>query len=107
MIPVGVKLEINPEIIQKLSSGKEKLWLAAHADGSDNRINENAIADATDFGVEVTAATALFQWARKLFRNRNKTQEDLAEEKEAARINRTCWTWRISYPSMPSTAGKR
>ena len=32
-------LEIDAEIETKLSSGGSKLWLAAHEDGSDNRIN--------------------------------------------------------------------
>ena len=90
MAHVGTKLEIRPEIIDKLRTGKEKLWAAAYEDGSDSRINEQAVIDSTDFGVEVTALTVMYQWAKKLFRNKGKTREELAKEKEAARINRTC-----------------
>jgi len=36
-------LNIDPEIVTKLSSGDSKLWLAAHEDGSDNRINGDVI----------------------------------------------------------------
>ena len=41
MVPVDVKLEINPEIIEKLSMEKSGLWTAAHEDGSDERFNFN------------------------------------------------------------------
>lgn len=33
MKDVGIRLEINPSLIEKLNSGREKLWSAAHPDG--------------------------------------------------------------------------
>ena len=36
-------IEINPDIIRKLSTGNGKLWSAAHQDGSDNRINGDVV----------------------------------------------------------------
>ena len=89
MAQVGVKLEMNPEIIGKLSSGKEKLWLAAHEDGSKNRINGEAVAEASSYSFIFGFLAAGGMWIRKKFRNRGKTKEDLAAEKEAAKINRT------------------
>ena len=90
MANVGVKLETNPEIIRKLSSAKGGLWTAAHDDGSKNRINEEAIMDAATVGMTAGILTAIFQGIRKAFRNRGKTKEDLAAEKEAKNVNMTC-----------------
>ena len=84
-------LEISPEIISKLSSGDSKLWLAAHEDGSDNRIDGEAILNTSSkYGEWFGVISAAFQGIRKLFRNRNKTWQDLEAEKEAYRINKTC-----------------
>jgi len=88
MIHLHAALGVSPEIIEKLSSGNQ-LWSAAHADGSDNRINSDAILNASTYGADFGILAALGQGIRKLFRNRGKTREDLAAEKEAARINRT------------------
>lgn len=89
MVQVGVRLEISPEIIGKLSSEHAKLWYAGHNDGSDNRINGDVILEASTYGAGFGLIAAGSQWIRKMFRNRGKTHEDLAAEKEAARINRT------------------
>ena len=89
MIRVGVNLEMNPALVEKLSGG-QKLWSAAHEDDSKNRINGDAILEAGSYGTSVGILAALFMWIRKKFRNRGKTKEDLAAEKEAGHINRTC-----------------
>lgn len=78
---------IDPTLISKLGAEK-RLWSAAHDDGSKNRINEDAILEAGSVSLGILTALAL--WCRKRFRNRGKTKEDLAAEKEAARINDTC-----------------
>ena len=83
------KMEINPEIIRKLSMESGKLWSAAHHDGSDNRINGDVILEASTYGAEFGFFAAAAQWIRKKFRNRGNTQDDLAAEKEAKRINNT------------------
>ena len=83
-------LDIDPEIIRKLSSGDSKLWLAAHEDGSDNRINGDKILEASGYSTVFGVIAAISMWIRKLFRNRNKTKQDLEAEKEAYRINKTC-----------------
>ncbi len=82
-----LNITIDPELIRKLGA-EEKLWSAAHYDGSKNRINEDAILEAGSVSLGILTALAL--WCRKRFRNRGKTKEDLAAEKEAARINDTC-----------------
>ena len=89
MIRVGVQLTINPEIIRELGSGQNSLWSAAHGDGSENRINGEAVAETAEYSFSLAFLTAGLMWARKKFRNRDKTKEDLAAEKEAARINKT------------------
>ena len=88
-MPVGSKLNIDPEIVEKLRSGNGKLWSAAHDDGSGNRINADAVLEASTLGVDAGLLEAGMQWIRKMFRNRGKTKEDFAAEKEAAKINRT------------------
>lgn len=85
---VNAKLNICPETVGKLSMGKGVLWSAAHSDGSDNRINGQAIADTATVSFSAAAMVGGFQWIRKLFRNREKTGEDFAAEKEAVKINR-------------------
>ena len=90
MVQTNVKLEVNPEILQKLRYSDAELWTAAHGDGSDNRVNWNAVADADSIDTSLGVLTAAFQGLRKAFRNRGKTKEDFAAEKEAAQINRTC-----------------
>ena len=44
MTSTGKKMELNPAIIDQLEKGG--LWTAAHQDGSDNRVNADAIGDA-------------------------------------------------------------
>ena len=88
MIRVGVQLTINPEIIRELGSGQNSLWSAAHGDGSENRINGEAVAETAEYSFSLAFLTAGLMWARKKFRNRDKTKEDLAAEKKAAAINR-------------------
>ena len=83
-------MDIHPEIIRKLSSGDSQLWHAAHNDGSDNRINGDTILEASGYGTEFGIVAAVSMGIRKLFRNRNKTQQDLKAEKEALTINNTC-----------------
>ena len=90
MLQIGIKLNINPEIIRKLSSGERELWCAAHEDGSNNRINGDAILDAASYGMPLGILSAAFQGIRKAFRNRGKTKEDLSAEKEAMKINKSC-----------------
>ena len=79
----------RPEIPEKLSAGETKLWSSVHKDDTDNRINGDEVLEASTDGIGVGLLTAGEQWLRKLFRNRGKTKEDLAAEKEASRINRT------------------
>ena len=95
--------ETNTEWIEKLDAG-QKLWHAAHDDGSGNRINENAVIEATVQDVSLGILTAAVLWIRKLFRNRGKTKEDLAAEKEAARINRTCAALEVMLPDYIRSA---
>lgn len=91
----NVRLSVSPEILEKLASEDqlgpgEKLFCAAAYDGSDNRIDSEAILDASVHGLDVGLLTAAGMWIRKRFRDRGKTRADLAVEKEAARINLTC-----------------
>ena len=90
MVYVGVFPEIDPETTEKLASETKKLWTAAHEDGSDNRVNGDAVLEASSYDLTFGFLAAGFMWVRKLFRNRGKTREDLKAEKEAAGINRTC-----------------
>ena len=90
MAQTGVRLEISQEIIQELSSEETKLWIAAHDDGSKNRINSDTIMDAATITFSFAAVVAGFLWLKKKFKNLGKTKEDLAAEKEAAKINGTC-----------------
>ena len=90
MAHTDVKLTIDPEIIGKLDLGSAALWTAAHSDGSDNRVNWDAVFEAETVDTSLGILTAVFQGLRKAFRNRGKTREGLAAEREAAQINRTC-----------------
>ena len=83
-------MKISPEIIQKLSSEDHPLWHASHADGSDNRIDGDKVLEESAYGVEFGILAAVSMGIRKLFKNRNKTRDDLQAEKEAFRINKTC-----------------
>lgn len=89
MKSVHATLRINPEIVGKLGSGTGAFWSASHPDGSDNRIDADAVLEAGSYGIPLGILSALFQGIRKKYRNRGKTKEDLLEEKEAAKINRT------------------
>ncbi len=99
-------LEINPEIIRKLSAGDSRLWLAAHEDGSDNRINGDTILEASTYSAAFGVIAAASQGIRKLFRNRHKTRQDLADKKEAYRINNTCGALQEMLLEYLQTAGK-
>lgn len=90
MAHTDVKLTIDPAVIGKLDLGSAALWTAAHSDGSDNRVNWDAVFEAETVDTSLGILTAVFQGLRKAFRNRGKTREDLAAEREAAQINRTC-----------------
>ena len=83
-------MEIRPEIIAKLSSDDSHLCHATHEDGADNRINTDTILEASTYGTDFGILAAISQGIKKLFRNRNKTRQDLRDEKEAYRINNTC-----------------
>ena len=89
MIEVGVNLEIHPDLLSSLSSGK-KLCRAVHDDGSENRIDGDAVLEAATYGISLGILTAFVMWIRKKFKNRGKTAEDFRAEKEAVRINNTC-----------------
>jgi hypothetical protein len=88
MATFDVKLNLAPEIIGRLQAGG--LWRAAHDDGSGNRINGDEIMDAASVHVSLGIMAALAEGIKKAFRNRGKTKDDFAAEKEAARINTTC-----------------
>ena len=90
MAHTNVKLEINPEIIEKLSLGGGKLWIAAHEDDSKNRVDVEAIADAALLDIVTGFFVAGYQLLKKRLRNLGKTKDDVAAEKEASQINRTC-----------------
>ena len=90
MANIGARLEIDPGIVARLDSNKSGLWRAAHDDGAANRINPDAVADAATYGAPLGVLMAGFPGLRKAYRNRGKTKEDFAAEKEAAQINRTC-----------------
>ena len=49
MVYVGVFPEIDPETTEKLASETKKLWTAAHEDGSDNRVNGDAVLEASSY----------------------------------------------------------
>ena len=83
-------MNLHPDIIGKLSSGGGQLWHAGHDDGSGDRINGDKVLEASSYGTEFGVIAAVSMGLRKLFRNRNKTREDLEAEKEALRINNTC-----------------
>ncbi len=89
MVQVGTTLRISRETEGKLDSESCMLFRAAHEDGSDNRINGDAIVEATTCHWAMGLLTGAAQVIRKAFRNRGKTKDDLAAEKNAARINRS------------------
>ena len=90
MAHVDAGLDISPEILEKLSPGSGEICFAGHGDGSDNRIDGDAILDTAGYSFSLASIQAGFMWLRKKFRNRGKTKEDFAAEKEAAGINLTC-----------------
>ena len=89
MAHTDARLEISPEIIEKFSPSGGKICFAGHNDGSDNRIDGDAILDTAGYSAALASLQAGFMWLRKKFRNRGKTKEDFAAEKEAAEINQT------------------
>ncbi|MBR6707166.1 MAG: hypothetical protein IKI84_10870 [Clostridia bacterium] len=90
MAHTDARLEISPDIIDKFSPSGGKICFAGHSDGSDNRIDGDAILDTAGYSFSIASLQAGFMWLRKKFRNRGKTKEDFAAEKEAAAINQTC-----------------
>ena len=86
MKDTGIHMEIHQEIIDKLSAGKGSIWIAAHNDGSDNKINEDAILDTASYSIFLAVLSTIGQSLRKMFRNKKKSHEELAAEKEAAKI---------------------
>ena len=86
MVKTGTKMEINPDLITRLST-EEKLWGAVNNDGSENEIDEDAVIEAASYDTSLGILTGLFMWGRKKIRNKAKTKEDLLAEKEAKRIN--------------------
>ena len=90
MAHVGARLNVDEEITRRLGSEEAPLWRAAHGDGSENRMNIEAVLDAATYDASLGILSAAFQGIRKAWRNRGKTREDLAAEKEAARINMSC-----------------
>ena len=90
MTLIDVKPRINQEIIAQLKAEKAGFWVAAHNDGSGNRVNWEAVADAYTVGILIGTATTIFQGLKKAFKNRNKTKRDLEAEKEAEQVNQTC-----------------
>ena len=84
------QMKVNPEIITKLSATTAPLWAATHDDGSGNRINSNEIIDAATVHISMGIIAGLFEGIKKAFRNRGKTKDDFAAEKEAAKINTAC-----------------
>ena len=90
MMQEGMKLVIDPEILRKLKGEETHLWRAAHEDGTDNRIDGDAVLEAAGYHEIFGILAAGIMWVRKKFRNRGKTKDDFAAEKEAAKINRTC-----------------
>ena len=90
MAQFNAKLAIRPETAGKLSRDGEKLWTSAHKDDSDSRIITDSVIEAGTYDVSIAAASAGFNWLKKLFRNRKKSREDIEAEKEATRINNTC-----------------
>lgn len=86
---IDVYPAVDPELISDLDAG-QTIWRAAHGDGSENRINEDAVMETATHSISLGLLTAFFLWIRKRFKNRGKTSEDLRAEREAVRINRTC-----------------
>lgn len=86
----NARLLIDPAIVERIGNANRTLWHAAHADGSDNRINAEEIMDVSSYSTSLGILDAIGQWIRKTFRNRNKSNDDLQAEKEAAKINTTC-----------------
>ena len=70
MKQVGARLQVNPDIIKKLSSENHVLWSAAHNDGSDNRFDENDVLESASYGVFSGILAAAFQGIKKAFGNR-------------------------------------
>jgi len=90
MAHTAARLQMDEGIVRRLSPESAALWAAAHADGSDNRINGEAVMDAAVLNTGLGVAVAAFQGLKKLFRNREKSRADLEAEAEAAKINRSC-----------------
>lgn len=90
MIDAGVSLVIDQELVDKISLEKGRLWTAAHDDGSNNRFDGNAVADAATISFGLSAIVAGFMGAKKAYKNKDKSEEDLKAEKEARKINEVC-----------------
>ena len=90
MIEVGVNLTINQELVDKISLEGKRLWAAAHDDGSHNRFDGEAVADAATISFGLSAIVAGIAGARKAYKNKDKSKEDLKAEQEARKINEVC-----------------
>ena len=90
MIDVGVNLIMNQELVDKISLERKRLWAAAHDDGSNNRFDADAVADAATLSFSLSAVVAGIAGARKAYKNKDKSKEDLKAEKEARKINEVC-----------------
>ena len=90
MIDVGVNLIMNQELVDKISPERKRLWAAAHDDGSNNRFDVDAVADAATLSFSLSAVVAGIAGARKAYKNKDKSKEDLKAEKEARKINEVC-----------------
>ena len=89
MAALHAKMTVDPDWIRDLNAGL-RIWRAAHDDGSADRINGEAVLEAASYHTIFGILTALGMWFRKKFRKRGMTKADLAAEREAAEINRTC-----------------
>ena len=90
MIDVGVNLIIDQDLVDKISLERERLWAAAHDDGSNNRYDIDSVADAATLSFSLSAVVAGIAGARKAYKNKDKSAEDLKAEKEARKINEAC-----------------
>lgn len=90
MIDVGINLIIDQELVDKISLERERLWAAAHDDGSNNQFDIEAVGDAATLSFSLSAVVACVAGAKKAYKNKDKSKEDLKAEKEARKINEVC-----------------
>ena len=90
MIDVGINLIIDQELSDKISLERERLWAASHDDGSNNRFDVETVADAATLSFSLSAIVAVVAGAKKVYKNKDKSKDDLKAEKEAKKINEVC-----------------